>query len=237
MSGWIKMGTGLRRHPKVVRMASTLRADKLRVVGGLHAVWCVFDEHSPDGLLEGYTLASMDEEIGWKGFSAAMVLIGWLVEHEDGLEVPEYEEHNGASAKRRASDARRKSSEREADKSYGGSWTQDGQMSASNADRMQTRVELDKKKPTVSSARASRLPENWEPSAVDLEYAKTAGLLNGRVAAEVDKFRDWWKAAPGQKGVKADWSATWRTWIRKAAESPPQRSSPPAGDMFRERGL
>jgi hypothetical protein len=56
---WIKMRADLRRHPKVVRMVSALNADRLRVVGGLHAVWSVFDEQTEDGFLPGYTP-------GWK---------------------------------------------------------------------------------------------------------------------------------------------------------------------------
>ena len=27
-------------------------------------------------------------------------------------------------------------------------------------------------------------------------------------------FRDYWIAQPGQKGVKSDWDATWRNWVR-----------------------
>lgn len=159
---WIKMGTGLRSHPKVVRMASALKADKLRVVGGLHAVWCVFDEHSADGLLEGYSLSAMDEEIGWKGFSLAMQAIGWLTEMDDGLQAPDYEEHNGASAKRRAADAKRKAAGREEDKTYGGSWTDGGQMSASDADKKQTRVELEKRRNTPLPPKGEgRFPEFW----------------------------------------------------------------------------
>ena len=92
----------VRTGPLVVRMASALKADKLRVVGGLHAVWSVFDQHSPDGLLDGYTLRTMDDEIGWRGFSAAMQAIGWLDVEERGVTVPRFDEHNGASAKRRA---------------------------------------------------------------------------------------------------------------------------------------
>lgn len=35
---------------------------------------------------------------------------------------------------------------------------------------------------------------------------------------EWNKFRDWWAAASGQKGVKSDWFATWRNWMRKKYE-------------------
>lgn len=112
MSSWIKMGTGLASHGKVKALRRALKADRLRVIGGLWAVWCVFDEHSAGGFLSGYTLDDMDEEIGWKGFSAAMRDIGWLVEADDGLEAPDYEEHNGPNAKRRALDASRKGKSR-----------------------------------------------------------------------------------------------------------------------------
>ena len=35
---------------------------------------------------------------------------------------------------------------------------------------------------------------------------------------EYSVFRDYWKSCPGQKGVKLDWLATWRNWLRKAAD-------------------
>lgn len=106
------MGTGLGSHPKVKTMRRALKADRLKVIGGLWAVWCVFDEHSASGRLDGYTLDDMDEEIGWKGFSHAMADIGWLVADADGIEAPDYEEHNGPNAKRRALDSSRKGKSR-----------------------------------------------------------------------------------------------------------------------------
>ncbi len=106
------MGTGLGSHPKVKTMRRALKADRLKVIGGLWAVWCVFDEHSASGRLDGYTLDDMDEEIGWKGFSQAMADIGWLVADADGIEAPDYEEHNGPNAKRRALDSSRKGKSR-----------------------------------------------------------------------------------------------------------------------------
>ena len=146
MSGWIKMGTGLASHGKVKALRRALKADRLRVIGGLWAVWCVFDEHSAAGFLAGYTLDDMDEEIGWKGFSAAMRDIGWLVEADDGLEAPDYEEHNGPNAKRRALDASRKGKSRaKAGAEPDGGAPSDPQpvrtVSASDADNTRNREE------------------------------------------------------------------------------------------------
>jgi hypothetical protein len=34
-----------------------------------------------------------------------------------------------------------------------------------------------------------------------------------------EQFRDYWKAASGAKGVKADWKATWRNWCRNQRDN------------------
>ncbi len=124
---WIKMRVDLATSPKVVRMASALRADRLRVVGALHAVWSLFDVHSVDGQLDGYSADTIDDLIGFPGFGAAMIAVGWLEESGDSLCTPRFDEHNGQSAKRRAQEAERK---REARKT-----------SASDADKKRSREE------------------------------------------------------------------------------------------------
>ena len=110
---WIKMRVDLLSHPKVVRILSATSTDKFRTIGGLHAVWAVFDTHSEDGTLKGYTPELLDHVIGWQGFSRAMESVGWL--EYDGLEtltLPEFTAHNGQSAKRRAEDQKRKKIDR-----------------------------------------------------------------------------------------------------------------------------
>lgn len=127
---WIKMRADLHTHPKVVRMASALKADRLRIVGGLHSAWCLFDVHSVDGLLDGYSPETLDDLIGFPGFARAMMAVGWLEEDGESLVMPRFEAHNGQSAKRRAQDADRKRVKRNVVK-----------MSASEADEMRTREE------------------------------------------------------------------------------------------------
>ena len=43
--------------------------------------------------------------------------------------------------------------------------------------------------------------------------------LDVRLVAE--QFKDYWIAQAGQKGVKLDWSATWRNWVRNTKASKP----------------
>jgi hypothetical protein len=58
-----------------------------------------------------------------------------------------------------------------------------------------------------------------------MAFAEGLGLRNGKAAAELEKFRDYWAAQPGQKGVKTDWPATWRNWCRRAVETLPGKPS------------
>jgi hypothetical protein len=132
---WIKMRVDLATSPKVVRIASALRADRLRVIGGLHAVWCLFDVHSTDGRLDGYTLEALDDLICFPGFGAAMSSVGWLEDEGESLCTPRFDEHNGQSAKRRATETERK---REARK-----------VSAPDADKKRSREE--KRREDISS--------------------------------------------------------------------------------------
>ena len=79
--------------------------------------------------------------------------------------------------------------------------------------------EIREDKKTERTARGTRLPENFEP---DFQFAVDSGIQN--TLEEANKFRDYWTAQPGSKGVKLDWPATWRNWCRNAR--PTARASP-----------
>lgn len=89
-------------------------------------------------------------------------------------------------------------------------------------------------RPTKS--RGSRLPPDWEPDANLLAWAK-AERPDVLLAVELAKFRDYWIAKPGQQGVKLDWPATFRNWIRSAREGPPRApvSKPAIAQNFRDK--
>lgn len=81
-----------------------------------------------------------------------------------------------------------------------------------------TDTELSSLRSDKSARRGSRLSEDWYPSEQDTAFAAGEGLSFDAVEREIERFRDYWIAQPGQKGVKLDWSATWRNWIRRATE-------------------
>jgi len=100
-------------------------------------------------------------------------------------------------------------------------------------DKVNLEVKLeDKQKPTPSSSssssssivepkqsRGTRLPTDWVPTEEQIQFCKTQrNDLNPNDVA--DNFRDFWIAQPGAKGVKLDWNATWRIWVRAQRNQP-----------------
>lgn len=74
--------------------------------------------------------------------------------------------------------------------------------------------EIEKNKPkSKAEARATRLPDDWRPTDADTEFCK-AERPDLRPSVVASRFFDYWIAQPGAKGRKADWSATWRNWVR-----------------------
>lgn len=64
-----------------------------------------------------------------------------------------------------------------------------------------------------SNKRGTRIPGGWAPSELLLEWGR-AKAPSVDLLAETEKFGDFWRAKPGQGGVKTDWDATWRNWMR-----------------------
>ena len=57
----------------------------------------------------------------------------------------------------------------------------------------------------------SQIVEEW----VDWAILERPELTAAKVHSIYDQFYDYWKAQPGSKGIKLDWFATWRNWVRR----------------------
>lgn len=64
--------------------------------------------------------------------------------------------------------------------------------------------------------RGSRLPANWWPPPECEAWCREKFHLSDHELSEaVDEFRDFWSGAPGDRGRKCDWPATFRNACRK----------------------
>jgi hypothetical protein len=66
------------------------------------------------------------------------------------------------------------------------------------------------------------LPKAWGEWAL----AEKPSWTPEHVRKVSDRFRDHWIAAAGRTGVKLDWEATWRNWVRKEPELNGARAAP-----------
>lgn len=138
---WIKMRSNLWDDPRVSALCDACDCGEAQAIGALYWLWAAADQHSEAGMLVGMTARSIDRKTGLAGFASALQAIGWLILSEEGAQIVRFDEHNGASAKRRASESRRKMSARDADKerSNGGHEAQGvREESESDADNPQT---------------------------------------------------------------------------------------------------
>ena len=99
---WIKMRVDLHDDPAVIAMAVELKIDEDAVVGKLHRIWSWADKHTIDGRTNGVTDEWLDRFVACKGCSAAMRKSGWLEIVGGFLMFPNFDRHNGKSAKSRA---------------------------------------------------------------------------------------------------------------------------------------
>ncbi|MEQ0775931.1 hypothetical protein ABLT15_26855 [Paraburkholderia tropica] len=82
-----------------------------------------------------------------------------------------------------------------------------------------------------SAARGSRLPNDWILSKDWGEEALRVqpSWTPDHVRFEADKFRDYWIGVAGKAGVKLDWLATWRNWVRNAGPMKAEATKKHAG--------
>ena len=112
---WIKFELATIDKPEVLLMADLLALSTDDVVGKLLRVWGWFDQRSVNGDAGGVTNVTLmkfiDRHVGRNGFAACMKKVGWLT--DEGL--PNFERHNGETAKNRALTKRRMKKMRNAD--------------------------------------------------------------------------------------------------------------------------
>ncbi len=86
-------------------------------------------------------------------------------------------------------------------------------------------------KPSNTATRGSRLPANWVPNKELADWSK-AERPDLDLRKVLEEFRDYWTSVAGSKGVKLDWDATWRNWVRKQT-APKQSFAQQAADVAR----
>jgi hypothetical protein len=100
---WIKVECSTPNKPEVLKLARLLNVSRDDAFGKAMRFWIWLDGVTVDGVVDGVTSHDVDAVVGAVGVADALVLAGWLTISEDGqtIAVPNFDRHNGESAKAR----------------------------------------------------------------------------------------------------------------------------------------
>lgn len=243
---WIKMRGNLWDDPRVARLCDLTDCGEAQVIGALYWLWSTADQHTEDGIMHGLTLRAIDRKTGTPGLGAALVEIGWLADHPEGVRIVNFEEHNGASAKKRAATSKRVANHRSnadvppeerpgnADVTQAALQTDDASVTGALAREEKRREEEDiGAVAPAKKVRRSRIAEDFTPNDAGTKAASDAGI---DIKAEIARFIDHHSA---KGSVMADWQAAWRTWVSNAVSfgRGSKKAVKTSGDWFATSGF
>lgn len=232
---WIKIRIDLNDDPNVYILSDALGLEVPTVVGHLVVFWGWMDRHTPDGKGLNLTENVIDKKIGVVGFAAALRSVGWLEGENMSLTIPNFERHNGMSAKARALEAeakrlrRNEKSEKlaQSEGSKKSSVESVRQPSDKNAAKCPTREEKrredNNKTKILNNTPAGELAEfpveRFTPDPVDLDWCGSLPL-DATPEQIIAEFRIY-HTETNTHTTAGSWSRLLRGWVQKRVLPPP----------------
>lgn len=104
---WIKFELSTMDKPEVCQIADAAGIDPDAVVGKLMRVWGWFDQQTESGNAPSVSKKLLDRLVGVSGFCEFMQSVGWMVDGDGIISLPNFDRHNGKTAKNRVLTAKR----------------------------------------------------------------------------------------------------------------------------------
>ncbi len=104
---WIKLEISTADKPEVWAIAEALSIDPDAALGKLIRVWAWFDTQTTAGNAPSVTKSLLDRIVGVTGFCESMISVGWMIDDGGKISLPNFDRHNGQTAKTRALTAKR----------------------------------------------------------------------------------------------------------------------------------
>lgn len=203
---WIKVRSSLWSHPKVVTVAKRLGVTRAYAIGALCCAWFVTDQHADDEGVLQMTSEALDSLTETPGLADAMVSVGWLVVHDDCIQVPRYQEHNGSTAKSRAVTQKRVKKHRSGNAG----------VTPERYQRREEKKREEKKEttPSISQGRVDRFDDFWSvfprrEARGQAERAWKAALKLVDAETIIDGARRYAASRAGQDPQYTKMGATW----------------------------
>ena len=104
---WIKFELATMDKPEVCQIADLADIDPDAVVGKLMRVWGWFDQQTESGNAPSVSKKLLDRLVGVSGFCEFMQSVGWMIDGDGIISLPNFDRHNGKTAKNRVLTAKR----------------------------------------------------------------------------------------------------------------------------------
>ena len=104
---WFKMELTTPNKLEIMDLAFTLGVSRHEALGMFTELLSWLNQHCKNGILPLHSTQFIDNMMGNIKFCDALASVGWIIMHEDHLEIVNYDRHNGKNAKRRAETNRR----------------------------------------------------------------------------------------------------------------------------------
>jgi hypothetical protein len=221
---WLKFEANTPEKPEVLAITIELGFDDPDLtVGKLLKVWRWFDQHTVNGNAASVTPALLDLLIGVTGITQAMANVGWLhINEGGGIDLPNFERHNGKTAKDRALTAKRVASHKASkvvnDEGNGDSVTYalPREEKRREDNKKQKKKEISLKEFLEQCKTNSEKPIrdedpifDWTKNAgVPIEFLHIAWLVFKEKFYDADKKQADWRAT-FRNYVKSDWLKVW----------------------------
>jgi hypothetical protein len=221
-----RISTALPAHPKTRKLRKRLGVEGCWALVCL-LLWVVGNR--ADGNLAGLSDEDIELAADWNGKAGAFVLalaeVGFLDGSADSYVVHDWQDHNpwAASRGQRVEAARKAARVRwdgacapHADRIAESCGPHETAMPTTQPNPTQPDHTVKSKPKSFRTTNGTRIPQNFAVSREHCEWATEENLPDPNTC--IAAFKDYWKARPGAGGLKLDWDATFRNWIRTAAE-------------------
>ena len=196
---WLKLDHTTPDKPEVLAITLAMGWDDSDLtVGKLFKLWRWFDQHTVDGNAPSVSTALLDRVIGVSGFCNSVASVGWLVVDGSRLTLPNFDKHNGQTAKDRANTAKRVAK-------HAGKRSANDLTNGAGVSPPLPREEKNKDTHTPLAPDFVLL-KAWGDAAIEANPHWTVDV----VRSEAARFSDHHRA---KATASADWSATWRLWF------------------------
>lgn len=210
---WIKLQKDTPDKPEVLAIATRMNLDPDAVVGKLVRIWSWFDTHTIDGNANSVTFSLLDRLAGVTGFAEQMTFVGWLDQKGHVLTLPNFEYHNGETAKKRALGKNRQDKFRNNDESNAKSNASNVTETLPEKRREEKSIDIQKERATSVACPPDVDQQIWDDWK-QLRKAKKAPVTETVVSSarkEASKanmsFSDFLSVwcARGSQGLQAEW--------------------------------